>query len=322
MISDVEITTRRSPGRRLTDQPPGLARTLRGIYILVRPRQWIKNLLVLAAPLFAARLSEPPVLMRTLLALVAFCAVSSAVYVYNDMRDAAIDRLHPQKSRRPIAAGVISPAMALTLSASLLVVAVGIGFAAGQIVAVLVLTYAVLMLAYCELGRSRAPVDVFMIAAGFLLRALAGAAAGPVPASPWFLALTLLLALMLGFGKRRAEISLLGEGSQAARTSLDVYTVAMLDQLLSVLAASIIVLYAIYAVSITARIGSSDMILTWPLVLFAVIRYLQVSHVNDRPPDELMVTDRVILGSVLTYAAVAAAVLHFHTHLISQVSLG
>lgn len=308
--------------RRLAAQPPGLARTVGSVLVLMRPRQWVKNLLVLAAPLFAARLFEAAVLARSLLALVAFCAASSAVYVYNDVRDAALDRLHPLKSRRPMAANLITPGFALTVSAALVVVGLLVGLAADPRVSLLVAIYVVLMLVYCELGRSRAPIDVFIIAAGFLLRALAGAAAGQVTPSPWFLALTLLLALMLGFGKRRAELSLVAARGQPSRPSLETYSVAMLDQLLSVLAASIIVLYAIYAVSITARIGSSDMILTWPLVLFAVIRYLQVSHVNDRPPDELMVTDRVILGSVLTYAAVAAAVLHFHTHLISQVSLG
>lgn len=308
--------------RRLAAQPPGLARTVGSVLVLMRPRQWVKNLLVLAAPLFAARLFEAAVLARSLLALVAFCAASSAVYVYNDVRDAALDRLHPLKSRRPMAANLITPGFALTVSAALVVVGLLVGLAADPRVSLLVAIYVALMLVYCELGRSRAPIDVFIIAAGFLLRALAGAAAGQVTPSPWFLALTLLLALMLGFGKRRAELSLVAARGQPSRPSLETYSVAMLDQLLSVLAASIIVLYAIYAVSITARIGSSDMILTWPLVLFAVIRYLQVSHVNDRPPDELMVTDRVILGSVLTYAAVAAAVLHFHTHLISQVSLG
>jgi 4-hydroxybenzoate polyprenyltransferase len=308
--------------RRLAAQPPGLARTVGSVLVLMRPRQWVKNLLVLAAPLFAARLFEAAVLARSLLALVAFCAASSAVYVYNDVRDAALDRLHPLKSRRPMAANLITPGFALTVSAALVVVGLLVGLAADPRVSLLVAIYVVLMLVYCELGRSRAPIDVFIIAAGFLLRALAGAAAGQVTPSPWFLALTLLLALMLGFGKRRAELSLVAARGQPSRPSLETYSVAMLDQLLSVLAASIIVLYAIYAVSITARIGSSDMILTWPLVLFAVIRYLQVSHVNDRPPDELMVRDRVILGSVLTYAAVAAAVLHFHTHLISQVSLG
>jgi 4-hydroxybenzoate polyprenyltransferase len=312
----------RARERRLAAQPPGLARTLGCVLVLMRPRQWVKNLLVLAAPLFAARLFESAVLARSLLSLAAFCAASSAIYVYNDIHDAALDRLHPLKSRRPMAAGLISPGLAVAVSAALAVVALLVGLAADTRVAMLVAAYVVLMLVYSELGRSRAPIDVFIIATGFLLRALAGAAAGQVTPSPWFLALTLLLALMLGFGKRRAELSLLAARGQPARPSLETYSVAMLDQLLSVLAASIIVLYAIYAVSITTRIGSSDMILTWPLVLFGVIRYLQVSHVTDRPPDELVVTDRAILASVLTYAAVAAAVLHFHTHIIGQVSLG
>ena len=177
--------------------------------------------------------------------------------------------------------------------------------------------YAVLMIAYSAWGRSQAPLDVFIIASGFLVRALAGAAAAPVDPSPWFLALTVLLALMLGFGKRRAELSLLGDDAGPARTSLSAYTPAVLDQLLSVLAASIIVLYAIYAVGIGARLGTGDMILTWPLVLAGIIRYLQVSHTTTRPPDELLVSDRVLLGLVVAFALVAGTVLRLHTHLVA-----
>src|ERR1700738_2353797 len=131
-----------SRGRRLTDQPPGLARTLRSLVFLLRPHQWTKNLLVLAAPLFAARLFEAQVLERTLLAFAAFCAVSSAAYVFNDLRDAASDRLHPLKSRRPIAIGMVSPAAALGLAAGLLAVALLVGLAAGRNVALLIGLYA------------------------------------------------------------------------------------------------------------------------------------------------------------------------------------
>ncbi|MFN2463273.1 MAG: decaprenyl-phosphate phosphoribosyltransferase [Candidatus Dormibacteria bacterium] len=288
---------------------------------LLRPRQWVKNLLVLAAPLFAARLFEPAVLARSLVALAAFCMVSSAGYALNDVRDAARDRAHPIKRLRPVASGAISVRVALALSAVLAVAGIATGLADGVAVAICLGAYVVVMAGYSTWGRNRAMADVFLIATGFLLRAVAGAAAGPVTASPWFLALTLLLALMLGFGKRRAEMSLLGAGTAAARESLGVYSVPMLDQTLSALAASIIVLYAIYAVSIGDRLGSGDMILTWPLVLFGVIRYLQVSHTTERPPDELLVTDRPLLATVILYAMVAAAVLKLHTHLISRVSL-
>ena len=294
---------------------------MRAMLRLLRPRQWVKNLLVLAAPLFAARLFERPVLLRTLVALVAFCMVSSAAYAFNDARDAERDRRHPVKNLRPVASGAVSQRAALVLAAVLAAGAIALGWASGPGVAACLAAYVVLMLAYSTWGRDRALTDVFLIAVGFLLRAVAGAAAGPVVASPWFLALTLLLALMLGFGKRRAEISLVGQGEVSGRQSLGVYSVPMLDQTLSALAASIIVLYAIYAVSIGTRLGSGDMILTWPLVLFGVIRYLQVSHTTDRPPDELLVSDRPLLATVLLYAGLAAVILRFHTHLISRVSL-
>ncbi|MEA2684188.1 MAG: hypothetical protein QOK05_2516 [Chloroflexota bacterium] len=309
-------TAQRSAPRAITGRNRAGA-----VVALLRPRQWVKNLLVLAAPLFAARLFETPVLIRTLVALGAFCLVSSAAYALNDVRDWEVDRLHPVKMRRPVASGAVSPSTAIALSVVCAVAAVGVAFLSGPGVAVCVVAYMALMLAYSLWGRHRALADVFLIAGGFLLRAVAGAAAGPVSASPWFLALTLLLALMLGFGKRRSEISLLGVGEAQARSSLGVYSVAMLDQMLSALAASIIVLYAIYAVSISSRLGSSDMILTWPLVLFGIIRYLQVSHTTERPPDELLVTDRPLLSTVILFAAVAAAVLRLHTHLIGRVSL-
>ncbi|GAC1333803.1 MAG: decaprenyl-phosphate phosphoribosyltransferase [Candidatus Dormibacteria bacterium] len=288
---------------------------------LLRPRQWVKNLLVLAAPLFAARLFEVQVLVRTLVALVAFCLVSSAAYAFNDARDAERDRAHPVKSRRPVASGAVSRGAALSIAAVLAAGGMGLAIVSNVEVAACAGIYIILMLGYSTWGRDHALADVFIIATGFLLRAVAGAAAGPVQASPWFLALTLLLALMLGFGKRRAELSLVGAGKDAGRSSLGVYSVAMLDQTLSALAASIIVLYAIYAVSIGTRLGSGDMILTWPLVLFGVIRYLQVSHTTERPPDELLASDRALLTTVLLYAGVAAVILRFHTHLISRVSL-
>ena len=288
---------------------------------LLRPRQWVKNLLVLAAPLFAARLFEPEVLGRTLVTLAAFCLVSSAAYAWNDANDAERDRLHPVKALRPVASGAVSVPAARGIAAALAVVGVGLGFLGGLGAAVCVAAYVGLMLVYSTWGRDRALADVFLIATGFLLRAIAGAAAGPVVASPWFLALTLLLALMLGFGKRRAEISLMGDDEANTRETLEFYSVPMLDQTLSALAASIIVLYAIYAVSIGTRLGSGDMILTWPLVLFGVIRYLQVSHTTERPPDELLVNDRPLLVTVVLFAGIAAAILRFHSHLISRVAL-
>lgn len=292
----------------------------RVVISILRPGQWSKNLLVFAAPLFAVRLTEPAVAMRTLLAFAAFCAISSAGYIYNDWRDRVSDAAHPQKSSRPIAAGLVTPRLALSIAFALAVVALVLSYAAAPLAGVIIATYAVLTIFYSGPGKKIVPVDVFIIAAGFLLRALAGAAAGNVPASPWFLALTLLLALMLGFGKRRAELELMGEDATTTRSTLEHYTAPMLDQVLSALAASAIVLYAIYAVSIGSRLHTGDMILTWPLVLYGLVRYLQVSHSNRMPPDELLVRDRSLAVVALVFVLVAAAVLHFHTHVIPPVT--
>ena len=309
------------PAKLPADSPASAAQTARAAIAILRPRQWVKNLLVLAAPLFAARLLEPPVLARTLAAFGAMCLVSSAIYIYNDFRDAADDRAHPEKANRPIASGALSERAALVYAAALAIAGLGVAIAVAPMVAVLAATYVALMVVYADWGRRHAPIDVFFIATGFLIRALVGSAAGPAPPSPWFLALTLLLALMLGFGKRRAELLLHSGQPQGARASLTAYSEEVLNQLLSVLAASVIVLYAIYAMGISQRLGSSDMILTWPLVLVGILRYLQLSHTTTQPPDELLVKDRTILVLVFLYALVAVVVLHFHTHLIGSASI-
>jgi len=302
-------------------KPVGATARVRPVVALMRPSHWIKNSLVFAAPLFAARLTDPPVFFRTALAFAAFCAASSAAYVYNDWRDAERDRAHPIKATRPLASGSVDQRLALGFGAALAVAGLLLGLASGTLVAILVGAYLALMAMYSSWGRQHAPVDTLLIAAGFLIRAVAGAAAGQVSASPWFLALTILLALMLGFGKRRAEIALMGDEALFGRSSLAAYTLPMLDQILSVLAASTIVLYAIYSVSISDRIGSSDMILTWPMTLVGILRYLQVTHTTVRPPDELLVHDRVILVVAVSFVVAAAAILHFHTHLVGRVTL-
>jgi 4-hydroxybenzoate polyprenyltransferase len=288
---------------------------------LLRPGQWTKNVLVFAAPLFAARLFQPAVLSRTLMAFGAMCLASSFIYVINDVVDADKDRSHPLKSRRPVATRAVTVSTALRLAALLAVMALALAWLSGAMVMIGVGAYMAIMLGYCLRGRETAPLDVILVASGFVIRAIVGAAAGQVPASPYFLALTMLLALMLGFGKRRAEWLLLGDQERRARPSLNVYTPAMLDQFLGMLAASSVVLYAIYAISVSRRLGSGDMILTWPLVVVGLIRYLQLSHHTERPPDELLVSDRVIVATVLAFGLIAGAILYFHTHLLQPVAL-
>ena len=217
---------------------------------------------------------------------------------------------------------MVSPAAALGLAAGLVAVAILLGLAAGRNVALLIVAYAVLMLAYSEWGRSRAPIDVFIIAAGFLLRALAGAAAGPVPASPWFLALTLLLAMMLGFGKRRAEISLLGTGGQACpRQPRGVHRRHAGPAAVGAGGEHHRALRDLRRQHHHPhRLQRHD-----PDLAAGPFRdrsLPQVSHTTERPPDELLVRDRVLLTVVVAYAAIAATVLHYHTHLVSLVSLG
>ena len=288
----------------------------------LRPEQWSKNVFVLAAAGFAwgdDTLADPldqEDLLRTLAAFAAFCFGSSAVYLWNDLRDAEADRAHPEKRHRPIAAGRVRPATAhvtALISAALALALAWIAGGPGPSVALVVGGYVAMNLAYSAGLKRVVLVDVFCIALGFLLRVVAGGMAAGAAVSHWLLLCTLFLALFLALNKRRAEIVMLGAGGASHRASLAHYTVGFLDQMVTALAAATIVSYALYTVDDeTTRKFGADNHLVWsvPFVVFGLARYMllvQTEQGGANPTRVFLGGDFLFLANSLAWLAVVAS---------------
>jgi len=273
----------------------------------LRPRQWSKNLLLFAGLVFAAKLGDAGRWAEAVAIFVAYCAASSAAYLVNDLRDAAHDRLHPVKCNRPIARGELPVERALMLSAGLAAAAVAIAAGLGFASLLFLLGFIAVQLAYSLGLKHVVIVDVSVIAALFVIRAAAGAAAIDVRISPWLLVCTALLALFLGFAKRRGELVLVNADETPGRPVLDGYSLLLVDRLLMLGAAATAVVYAAYA--ITAH--SAWMAITVPLVVAGLARYLVLVHRHDlgEEPEHVLLADRVILACVAAWAVLSAAVL-------------
>lgn len=274
----------------------------------LRPRQWTKNLAAYAPLLFARSLFEPGAALHATLAVVSFCLVVSGVYVLNDWMDREKDRLHPEKRLRPIAAGLIPG----PLAAAMLVVCWAVGgalayMARPEFLAV-VAGYVALQVAYTFALKRMVILDVVVIALGFVIRVAGGGVAIHVPLSNWLYLCTLLLALFLGFAKRRHElVSLQGEAS-AHRANLSDYSVPMLDQMISVVAASCILAYGLYTVSAetVAHVGSDRLKFSVPCVVYAIFRYLFLIHKRGAggSPERVLLSDAPLMISIGVYVAI------------------
>ncbi|HLX79665.1 MAG TPA: decaprenyl-phosphate phosphoribosyltransferase [Burkholderiales bacterium] len=243
---------------------------------LLRPKQWVKNAFVLVGLVFGHAYRDPVMVNAALCATLAFCLASGAVYAFNDARDAVQDRGHPDKRDRPVARGAIASGEATVFSAVIATLALALAACTGWKVAAFVAAYLVLSAAY-TLRLKRVPVlDVFSIAAGFMLRLLAGTAGIGIAPSNWLLACGFLLTLFLGFAKRRAEIGRLAEGAGLHRPVLEDYSAGFLDKAIMLCAAGMTVAYAAYTLAAeTALIhGTGGLILTLPWVLLGTLRYL------------------------------------------------
>ncbi|MDA8145405.1 MAG: decaprenyl-phosphate phosphoribosyltransferase [Thermaerobacter sp.] len=288
--------------------------TIGALWELARPRQWSKNAFVLAAPLFSARLASPPVLERSLLLVAAFCLLSSAVYAANDLWDRRWDRGNPLKRHRPLSSGRITPGAAVSFALALGFLGLGTTWWSGPSALPPAAAFLALNLLYSLVLKGLVLIDVFAIAASFLLRALAGAALVGVAASPWLFICTILLALFLGFAKRRHELSLLGEAAANCRRVLGEYSLAFLDHLLTVLVASLLMAYSLWALSRTPA-HSPYLIGTVPLVAYGIFRYLYLVHRRQAgaAPEEVPLRDRPLLATVLLWGA-AVSVLTYLPH--------
>jgi 4-hydroxybenzoate polyprenyltransferase len=282
--------------------------TLHAAFVSLRPRQWTKNLLLFAGIIFAAKLGDVSRWLEALAAFAAYCAASSASYLVNDVRDAPHDRLHPVKRTRPIARGELSVRLAVGLAAVLVAGAFALVAPLGPASLAFLATFFVLQASYTLALKHVVLLDVMTIGGLFVVRAAAGAAAVDVRISPWLLLCTALLALFLALAKRRGELVLVGAEATPGRPVLEGYSLALVDQLVAVVAASTVISYCLY--TFTAR-DSKAMMVTIPFVIFGVFRYLLLIHRRDvgEEPEEVLLRDRPILLCIAGWAVTAAVIL-------------
>ena len=300
---------------RDAESAPAPARsTLALLLVSLRPEQWTKNLIVFAAALFGGRLLEPQALALAVGTFFVFCALSGAVYLFNDLTDRQADQRHPLKRRRPIASGALGGTEAAVLAGVLALGGMAGAFAITPALGLVAAVYLGLLLAYATLLKHLVIVDALTIAGGFVLRAVAGAIAVDVPISSWLLVCTTLLALFLAFSKRRHELTLLADGAADHRRILNEYSPYLLDQMIAVVTASTLIAYSMYATSpdTAQRLGTNRLGLTIPFVLYGIFRYLYLVHQKrgGGSPAALLVTDGPLLGCVALWAAAVAVILY------------
>lgn len=279
----------------------------------VRPRQWSKNLIVFAPLIFDLRLDEPSKVAQAVGAFVCFCAASSATYLVNDIIDRESDRHHPIKRTRPIASGVLPVQLAGFAAAGLLLIAILGALLLQPMFAAIVALYLALIAAYSLTIKHLVILDVFAIAAGFVLRAAGGAVALDIPISPWLYVCTVLLALFLGFGKRRHELHLLQHAAANHRRNLDEYTLPLLDHLIVITAAATLMAYSLYTFTAPNLPENHAMMLTIPFVLYGMFRYLFLVYSREvgGAPEQLLLTDVPLLLTVIAWAVAATSVLYW-----------
>ena len=282
----------------------------------MRPKQWTKNVLVFAALVFDAKASDPTFFIRCVFGLAVYCLISGVVYLVNDLTDLDKDRQHPRKRDRPLASGRLPVRTAQATIAIILSICLPASFFLMPLFGAVVTTYLVLQVFYSFLLKNVVIVDVLTIAAGFVLRVAGGAALVEAERfSPWLYVCTVLLALFLGLSKRRGELVLLQENANLHRTSLDSYSLPLLDEMMSVVTATTVLAYALY----TFDPGNphlpenNAMMLTIPFVLYCIFRYLYLIHQKGEtaPPDEVLLQDRPLQVAIGLWGVTALAMLYF-----------
>jgi 4-hydroxybenzoate polyprenyltransferase len=299
--------------------------TALALLVAMRPGEWIKNVLVFAGLVFAKKFNDPAQVVDATLTFIAFCAISSAGYLFNDLGDVEHDRRHPEKRRRPIASGALAPSVAWIAAGALAAAAIAIGLVGASLeVAGLVALYGVATVAY-SLGLKRLVIiDVMTIASLFILRVVAGAVAVEAHASPYLLVCTGMLALFLGFTKRRQEAILEadpgaepaapvappGTAPSVTRPVLEHYSVPFLDQMVSMVTASAILSYVIYAIN-SPHIGSK-MLATLPSVLYGIFRYLYLIYDrrDTRSTAAILIEDPGMVFAAVTWVVTAVVMLY------------
>lgn len=282
--------------------------TPRALLDLARPKQWTKNGFVMAGLVFSGEALQWWSVVWTLIAFIAFCALSSAVYAANDVLDVKEDRLHPLKRLRPVAVGDVSARSAVVFSVSLVVVGLALCFFVNVGVGIAGLSYLGLQAVYTTFLKHMAILDVMSISSGFVIRALAGVAAVDRSVSPWLIVCTGLLTLFLGFSKRRHEIASLGGGAVGHRKNLRDYSVPMLDEMMNIMMSATIIAYVLYTFTVYDDVY---MMASIPFVIYGVFRYMLLVHRDGGDnPDVILLKDRPLQVTLLLWISTVMTIIY------------
>ncbi|PYE45721.1 decaprenyl-phosphate phosphoribosyltransferase [Paenibacillus barcinonensis] len=276
------------------------AGTISGLFKLLRPKQWTKNLLLFAALLFSFEEIRTETIAATIAGFLLFSLVAGCVYILNDVVDRERDKQHPTKQFRPIASGQVHPVHAIIFGIVLLVLSLIAAFVMNPLFGVLCIVYFLLNVSYSFVLKHLVILDMMTIAAGFVLRAIAGGVLIHVPFTPWFLICTMLLSLFLAIGKRRNELTLLEGNTGSHRKVLDNYSITLLDQFNTIVTTATIISYSLFTFTSDRTI---HLMWTIPLVIYGMFRYLYLIHMKNQggSPDRVLFEDKPILITVILY---------------------
>jgi len=275
---------------------------LRSVIISLRPQQWYKNLILFLGIIFSGNFLNPGLWGTLLLAFTAFCILSGSLYIFNDVKDIERDRLHPKKRYRPIAAGDLSPSLAVPTAAVLIIGAIVAGFIINPAFGVLCLAYLLISSSYTAYLKNYAIVDAIVIGVGFVIRAAAGCAAIDVRISSWLILCVFLIALVLTFGKRRQELLTAND----SRACLAEYSVPMSENFLNLSVSLLLMSYALYSVSV-----NESLLLTLPFALFGVFRYVQLVHLDNFGGNgEQILVDRPSIINLILWIGLTVLILY------------
>ncbi|MDH5644075.1 MAG: decaprenyl-phosphate phosphoribosyltransferase [Gemmatimonadota bacterium] len=286
---------------------------LKHLFKAMRPRQWIKNGFIFFALIFDKQLFLREPLLRTIDGFLLFCLISSAVYLFNDITDIEADRKHPEKKHRPLASGKLPVNLALTAAFILATISLLLGYILEPFFAGIIALYFIINLLYSQWLKHVPVLDVMIISSGFVLRVGAGVTLITVERfSPWLYMITVLFSLYIGFGKRRAEMTLLEKGASTHRKVLDGYTIPLLDQYITIVSGMTIIAYSLYSFSAPNLPENHTMMFTIPFVVYGIFRYLQLIQTGHAAgaPDEVALKDRPLQITVLLWGLAVIAVFY------------
>ncbi|MBK5109131.1 MAG: decaprenyl-phosphate phosphoribosyltransferase [Anaerolineales bacterium] len=290
-----------------------ITKTLRALLVSMRPKQWMKNVLIFTALIFDEKLLDLQAFLVTCAGFILFSLVSSSVYLLNDITDVEADRQHPKKKNRPIASGDLKISTARWAVVVLLFLAIPLAYILSPGFCLLLLIYLVLNLTYSRWLKHIVIIDVFILASFYVIRVVAGLTLIEVTRfSPWLYVVTTLLALYIGLGKRRAELTLLSDGAQSHRKVLDGYSLPLLDQYITIVSATTVVAYSLYTFSAPNLPGNHAMMLTIPFAIYGILRYLYLiqNKQGGGAPEEELLSDRPLQVTILLWGLVVVLILY------------